>query len=47
MFSSATPKAKFDVPQDTHAWFSLYFDTLDCNVVSKIKVVLKILIYLL
>ena len=47
MFASATSKAKFDVPHDAHAWFSLYFDTLDCNAVSQIKFVLKIPRYLL
>ena len=47
MLSSATPEAKFHVPQNAYAWFPLYFDTLDGNVVSQMKVVLKILRYLL
>ena len=47
MFSSATPEAKFDVPKNTYAWFPLDFDTLDDNMVSQIKVVLKIPRYLL
>ena len=47
MFSSATPEAKFHVPQNAYAWFSLHFDNLDGNLVSQIKVVLKIPRYLL
>ena len=47
MFSSATPEAKFHVPQNAYAWFPLHFDNLDGNLVSQIKVVLKIPRYLL
>ena len=47
MISSATPEAKFHVPQNAYALFPLHFDALDGNVVSQIKVVLKIPRYLL
>ena len=47
MCSSATPEAKFQVQQNAYVWFPLHFDTLDGNVVSQVKVALKIPRYLL